>query len=82
MGISKTDGGPAQLSGERIRHHRQAVYMSPTDLGARVGLSGDSIRAYEAGRQTPPSDVLAKIVHALGCTFDDLHVPAASAVSH
>lgn len=79
MPRSSNAGGEApRLSGARLREQRQARYLSVTELGFRIGRSADTIRAYESGAVVPPSDILAALVHELGCTFDDVHVFASA----
>ena len=70
---------PQEPSGEParslIRTCRQASGLTQVELAEQVGLSASTISLYETGQQTPPIEVLRKIIVATG------HSPSASSGS-
>lgn len=54
----------------RLRQARKAAGLRQSDLGARIGLTGSAIGAYEQGRNEPDLALLAMISKELGKTVD------------
>ncbi len=52
--------------GERIRQARQAKNLRQSDLGKLVGLSTQSISAFESGRIPPAREYIEKIAYHTG----------------
>lgn len=56
----------AKKLGERIRQARQAKNLRQSDLGKLVGLSTQSISAFESGRIPPAREYIEKIAYHTG----------------
>ncbi|MCI6238781.1 MAG: helix-turn-helix transcriptional regulator [Porcincola intestinalis] len=69
------DQTAAARVGRRIREIREAIGLSQSELGERVGLSADRIQKYENGARRPKSDVLKRIAAALGVQSTALSDP-------
>jgi transcriptional regulator with XRE-family HTH domain len=52
------------MTGNRVQHLREAVLLTPDELGEVVGESGPSIEQYEAGDAIPP-----RVAEKLAATF-------------
>lgn len=55
-----------------LKAQREARRMSPEDLAARVGVSGQKIELWESGAARPGRDKWPMLANALGITLDDL----------
>jgi len=58
--------------GDRLAFVRKQKKVRQSDLGDKVGTSGDIIGKYERGENVPSIEVAAKIADALGVTLDYL----------
>ncbi|HEY3560594.1 MAG TPA: pyridoxamine 5'-phosphate oxidase family protein [Kribbella sp.] len=67
-------GGPGNL-GTRIRHRRQALGLSTTEVAERTGLSTDRIQHIETRPFALTGAELVRLAHALDVTVDDLTGP-------
>ena len=56
----------------KIREFRIQNGLTQLDLAIIVGVSKQSISAYEVGDKEPPVSTLAKIAIALECSVDEL----------
>jgi len=70
---------PAPTVGGRIRQARRFSDLSQAELGRRVGLSRESINAYEGGRTSPTVEMLLNIAREAGFPIlwfvEDINVP-------
>lgn len=53
------------IVGNRIKDTREKRGLTQRELATRINKSPSAISAYEAGAQTPPTDVLLSIARAL-----------------
>ncbi|MBL0261347.1 MAG: helix-turn-helix transcriptional regulator [Saprospiraceae bacterium] len=58
--------------GQRIADLRKKGKVSQSDLGKKIGTSGDIIGRYERDEVTPSIEVASKIADELGTTLDYL----------
>ncbi|MFC3802843.1 helix-turn-helix domain-containing protein [Cohnella sp. GCM10012308] len=58
--------------GDRIKTERARKKMSQEDLAEELGFKRTNIANYEAGRVTPPSDVIAKLTKIFNVSSDYL----------
>lgn len=69
-----------QLIGSRIAFARKAARLSQVELGAAVGVSGQTISNWETARYLPNASDVAKLAKTLLCSSDfllgltDVHV--------
>jgi DNA-binding transcriptional regulator YiaG len=68
LGIGGPSKPPAWYSPEWLRGHRERLSLSAADLGKLVGVTGQSVYSWEAGRTTPRSDPLAELEDVRGMT--------------
>jgi transcriptional regulator with XRE-family HTH domain len=61
-----------RFSPSRLRQLRLAAGMTRTEIAYAASRAEQSVWLWEAGRTTPPTDVLERIAQALGCRIDDL----------
>ena len=54
--------------GRKIKDQRKQCKLTQTELAERIGKTESSIRKYEKGLVTIPTDVIEKIAEALGTT--------------
>lgn len=55
-----------------IKKRREALGLTPTQLGDRVGVSCSSICQYESGYANPTLKTALALASVLGCTVEDL----------
>ncbi|KQY95921.1 hypothetical protein ASD21_05270 [Caulobacter sp. Root1455] len=55
-----------RLIPSRLQDGRRAVRLTQTELAERIGVTRQSVSAYERGDKSPESDTFAKICEALG----------------
>lgn len=58
--------------GDRIRERRVKLGFTQDQLADLIGMKRANIAAYEANRNSPPSEVLPKLADALKCSADYL----------
>ncbi|MFG1912315.1 helix-turn-helix domain-containing protein [Kribbella sp. NPDC048928] len=78
---TRTAGGPSSL-GTRIRHRRQALGLSTTEVAERTGLSTDRIRHIENRPSALTAAELVRLAHALDSTVEDLAGPQQPSAPH
>ena len=61
-----------QFSPSRLMAARKASGKSPEHIAIEVGRSSFSVREWERGRVTPPTQVLGPLAAAVGCQVADL----------
>jgi transcriptional regulator with XRE-family HTH domain len=74
-------GGPSDL-GTRIRHRRQALGLSTSEVAERTGLTTARIDHIETGPATLSGGELVRLAHALDTAVDDLTGPVHPATPH
>lgn len=57
---------------ERIRERREALSMSQSDLGERVGIAASMLCQIERGTKTLTVPLLVQIARAMHCSAVDL----------
>ena len=57
---------------KKIKHFRKLKRMSANELAKLVGVTRQSIYAYEKGIQFPTGNKITKIAEVLGVTTEDL----------
>ena len=57
---------------ERIRYYRKQRNLMQKELGARIGVSGNAVTNWEAGRTRPDIFLIPAICDALGISFAEL----------
>ena len=62
------------VSAKNIKYYRKCKRMTAIELAKLVGVTRQSISAYEKGIQFPTGDKMKKIADALGVTTEDLIV--------
>lgn len=55
-----------------IRDIRKKQGLTQQELAAKAEISRNALINYEAGTRTPPTDILIKILKALGVTWEDI----------
>src|SRR5690349_15136089 len=63
-----------QAIGRKLRALRRARELSAAELGAKIGLDGTEIQAFEAGRKRIGPRRLARISEALRCPLSAFFV--------
>lgn len=62
----------AETFAERLRRFRIAAGLSQDTLADQVSIARSSLDAYERGWHVPPVDTFARLLAALGTTFEAL----------
>lgn len=57
---------------ENIKKLRKARGWTQTELGEKIGVSKNSISAWEQGKSEPKGESLSKLADLFGCTTDYL----------
>ncbi|MFI5696392.1 helix-turn-helix domain-containing protein [Kribbella sp. NPDC051586] len=78
---TQTAGGPSDL-GTRIRHRRQALGLSTSEVAERTGLTTARIDHIESRPFALTGAELVRLAHALGVAVDDLTGPQRPATPH
>jgi transcriptional regulator with XRE-family HTH domain len=60
------------FSARRLRDARTAAGLSPEHVAVATGRSSFSVREWERGRVTPPTNLLGQIAATLGINVADL----------
>ena len=60
----------------RIRELRIQAGMEQKELADAVGVTQPHVSNWESGKRIPTTAMLPAIAKALGCTVNDLYVPA------
>ena len=55
------------FSPQRLREARTAAMLTPEHIAVAVGRTWFTVRAWEAGKVTPPTPILSALADALGC---------------
>lgn len=53
----------------RLKGLREAAGLSQSDLGGKIGLSGQAIYSYESGRRRLTADAAKKLADFFGCSI-------------
>lgn len=56
----------------KIRHYREQLNLTQTDLAVKVGVSKNAISSFERGEYYPSAMTALFLCVALGCSFEDL----------
>ncbi len=59
-----------RVFGERLKYLMEQRHMSEEKLGYKIGLTGQTIHAYRAGRASPTLRSLISIVEVFGVSMD------------
>ena len=57
----------------RIKERREALGLTRTQLGDRLGVSKVAVRKWELGLTMPNADKLPALADALYCSIDELY---------
>lgn len=57
----------------RIKERREALGLTRTQLGDRLGVSKVAVRKWELGLAMPNADKLPALADALHCSIDELY---------
>ena len=55
--------------GEKIRSARKEEHLTQVQLAEKAGIAVNSLRLYEAGKRSPNTETLRKIMSALGIEY-------------
>ena len=72
-GSEKENGADGELMPRRLRDARNAAGLSRTQAAARAEISDNSIYRYENGKNTPRSEILAKLARIYGRPLEWFH---------
>ena len=61
--------------GENIRHYREKIGISQSELARRIGKTPGAISQYEAGVNVPRMPIVEKMADVLGCRVSDIFEP-------
>jgi transcriptional regulator with XRE-family HTH domain len=68
--------GVSNFDGRRLRRARDRKGLSPRELASRAGVTVTVLGQYERGERSPELGTLERLAGALGCSPQDLRVPA------
>lgn len=57
---------------QKLRLRRKLLKLTQSELGRRIGLTGQAIHNYECGLRKLPDETLIKLARALDCSVVDI----------
>lgn len=58
--------------GKNVSRLRNAIGLTQEKLAEKADLDRSSLQRIEWGKQNPSVDIVARLKHSLGCSWDDL----------